>query len=238
MNWEQMTGDDRARFCSLCNLQVYNIAELTRKQAVALITETEGRLCGRIYRRRDGTVITKDCPVGLRAIRRRVARVAGAVFATVVAMSSAVFGQKPSKDESCKQQVSVSRKNSEPADAPLMGTILDPNGAVVSGAKIKITERSYRKSVQATSNDEGNFQVAKLPAGLYDLVVELPGFKKLEVTKLNVASKETVTLTLILTVNSESVVVGIIGDTSLIDTSKPGGTMIITSEMMKRMIIP
>ena len=58
-SWEQMTGDDRARFCELCNLQVYNIAELTAREARSLIANTEGRICARLYRRADGTVITK-----------------------------------------------------------------------------------------------------------------------------------------------------------------------------------
>ena len=168
-----------------------------------------------------------------------MARVAGAVFAVAVALSSAVFGQKPSKkDESCKQQVSISRKQSDTVDAPLTGTILDPQGAVVLGAQIKITERGSRKSVKATSNDEGSFRVAKLPVGVYDVVVESPGFKRLEVTQLNVASKENVTLTLILTVESETTTVGVIGVNPMIDTSRPGGTIIISGEMMRRMLIP
>ena len=71
--WGQMTGDDRVRFCDSCQLNVYNFAELTRKEAEEIIRTTEGRICGRLYRRADGSVITKDCPVGLRAVRRRVA---------------------------------------------------------------------------------------------------------------------------------------------------------------------
>ena len=63
-----MSGDDRVRFCDLCNLHVYDISRLSRKEAEALITKTEGRICARVYRRTDGTVITKDCPVGLRAM--------------------------------------------------------------------------------------------------------------------------------------------------------------------------
>lgn len=239
MNWTQMTGDERVRFCSSCNLHVYNIAELTRKQATKLITETEGRICGRIYRRSDGTVITKDCPIGLRAIRRRVARVTGAVFATVVALSSAVFGQKPAaKDESCKQQVSISRKNSEADETLLLGTILDPQGAVVRGAEVKITDRKSRTSVKFTSDDAGNFRVSKLEIGVYDMVVELPGFKRLEVTQLNVASKEDVTLTLVLSFDAPSVTVGIFAEYPTINTSKPSGTIIITSEMMQRLVRP
>src|SRR5688572_18299741 len=71
-SWEAMTGDDRSRFCSECRLSVYNIAAMTREEAEALIVEKEGRLCARIYRRADGTVLTRDCPVGLRAVRAKM----------------------------------------------------------------------------------------------------------------------------------------------------------------------
>src|SRR5215813_8158411 len=93
VGWEAMTGDDRVRFCSLCQLKVFNFAELTRREAEALLRTTEGRICGRLYRRSDGTLITRDCPIGVRAIRRKVARVAGAAFATVVTLCSIAFGQ-------------------------------------------------------------------------------------------------------------------------------------------------
>ncbi len=72
-SWEKMAGDDRSRFCGECRLNVYNIAAMTRSEAEALILEKEGHLCARIFRRADGTVLTRDCPVGIRALRRRAA---------------------------------------------------------------------------------------------------------------------------------------------------------------------
>jgi hypothetical protein len=86
-SWDAMQGDDRIRFCDSCSKQVYNISGLTADAAVALIRESEGRLCVRLYRRKDGTVLTADCPLGLRyALRRRLVRLATAgviVFATL-----------------------------------------------------------------------------------------------------------------------------------------------------------
>jgi hypothetical protein len=67
-----MLGDDRTRFCGQCSLNVYNLSSMTRSDAEALITRTEGRLCVKFYRRFDGSIITKDCPIGLAAIKRRV----------------------------------------------------------------------------------------------------------------------------------------------------------------------
>ncbi|MET0623801.1 MAG: hypothetical protein ABW250_12525, partial [Pyrinomonadaceae bacterium] len=79
-DWGKMVGDERVRFCGSCNLHVYNLSGMTRRDAEALVTNAEGRLCVRFYRRRDGTILTRNCPVGLSAVRRRAARVAGSVL--------------------------------------------------------------------------------------------------------------------------------------------------------------
>src|SRR5689334_9195454 len=83
-SWEQMEGDDRKRFCYQCKLHVYNFSAMTTEEGEELIRQTEGRLCGRIYQRADGTIITADCPVGLARLRQRtrwvIARVAAAVL--------------------------------------------------------------------------------------------------------------------------------------------------------------
>src|SRR6185295_347092 len=70
--WDEMVGDDKSRFCSHCKLNVYNLSAMTQEEGEQLIIEKEGKLCARIYRRFDGTVLTKDCPIGLRTIRRRL----------------------------------------------------------------------------------------------------------------------------------------------------------------------
>ena len=69
--WSDMKGDERVRHCGLCRLNVYNVEGMTRAQAERLLSETEGRLCLRISRRADGTLITKDCPIGREGVRRR-----------------------------------------------------------------------------------------------------------------------------------------------------------------------
>ena len=93
VSWEGMTGDDQVRHCGSCRLNVYNLSEMTRAEAESLVRNREGRLCVRFYRRADGTVITKDCPVGLRAIRRRMALAWSAAAAMFVAMFAAGCGR-------------------------------------------------------------------------------------------------------------------------------------------------
>ena len=87
-DWNQMYGDDRVRFCSQCNLNVYNLSGMRKEEAEALLASTEGRLCVRFYRRADGTVLTANCPTGLQAIKRRVARAASAAFWFAMSVAS------------------------------------------------------------------------------------------------------------------------------------------------------
>ncbi len=61
MTWQSMDGDERVRFCEKCKQNVYNIAQLNRNEALDLISKNEGGLCIRIYRRRDGKIVTRDC---------------------------------------------------------------------------------------------------------------------------------------------------------------------------------
>ena len=70
--WDDMLGGDRVRFCRSCEKNVYNLSEMTRDEAENLLQTHEGGLCVHFYRRSDGTIMTQNCPVGLRAIRRNV----------------------------------------------------------------------------------------------------------------------------------------------------------------------
>jgi len=70
--WEDMGGDDRIRFCDHCQKNVYNLSTITTAEAQALLQDTRGRLCARVFQRLDGTILTEDCPVGLARQWRRV----------------------------------------------------------------------------------------------------------------------------------------------------------------------
>ncbi len=93
VSWDEMTGDERARLCRHCQLNVYNLGEMTRDEAEAFLISREGRACVRLYRREDGTVLTRDCPVGVRYLRRRFARAVAALASVLVALlSGTLFG--------------------------------------------------------------------------------------------------------------------------------------------------
>lgn len=91
-DWDQMYSfeGERVRFCSQCNLNVYNLSAMTQDEARALLYKTEGRLCVRFYRRSDGTVLTQNCPVGLRALKRRAAWASQVLLGMVLTLLAGV----------------------------------------------------------------------------------------------------------------------------------------------------
>jgi hypothetical protein len=90
--WSDMVGDERTRFCGGCKKNVHNISALDAAEAEALLAANAGDLCVRYYQRADGTVMTQDCPDGVRRKRNRKLAViaAGAFGLTATAFGSAV----------------------------------------------------------------------------------------------------------------------------------------------------
>ena len=67
-----MLGDERVRFCMSCEKNVYNLSAMPREDAERLLQERIGKdLCVRFYQRADGTILTEDCPVGVKKKRRK-----------------------------------------------------------------------------------------------------------------------------------------------------------------------
>ena len=59
----------------------------------------------------------------------------------------------------------------------IYGTITDPSGAAIAGAKVTVTNQSTEQSRDTVSAVDGNYVVPDLPVGLYHLTVTAPGFK-------------------------------------------------------------
>ena len=89
-DWNEMVGEERSRFCGKCKLNVYNLAEMSQREAENLLINSERRLCLRYYKHADCTILTKDCPVGWQAMKQRVSKMAMAFASIVFAALSGV----------------------------------------------------------------------------------------------------------------------------------------------------
>lgn len=118
--WDEMRGDDRVRHCEHCDKNVYNIAEMTRQEAIDLLTGGGQTPCLRIYRRKDGKVLTSDCPIGVRLrirARRWVAAIAGFVGVAISA-SSGCMGVPVNGLRTCPKDDRSSNRSDSEIEAP------------------------------------------------------------------------------------------------------------------------
>jgi hypothetical protein len=91
----------------------------------------------------------------------------------------------------------------------ITGTISDPAGAVVASATLEARNLSRGVDYKAASTATGNYALAELPVGSYELTVSVPGFKKYVRRGLDVQAAQTyrVDVTLEVGAASESVTV-------------------------------
>jgi hypothetical protein len=62
----------------------------------------------------------------------------------------------------------------------ITGTVKDPNGAVVPGASVTVSDASLAVNESGKTNEVGIFAFVELPPGTYAVTVESQGFKKTE----------------------------------------------------------
>ena len=74
------------------------------------------------------------------------------------------------------------------------GTVLDPTGAVVAGARVTLTGVSTGVKLATASNDAGVYRFDALDLGAYQLEVAHPGFRTYAGTGINVEANRITTL--------------------------------------------
>lgn len=168
-NWEKMVGDDRMRYCTECKLNVYNFSEMTASEIQQLVTNNEGRLCGRLYRRSDGTILTRDCPIGVRTAVRRISRTAGAILSAAISVAFAA-GQTKTNSASSLVQIDY-RKPS------VIIAVHDASGAVIARAHVSLVDETNKTEWTGLTDGSGRVQFSSLVPGSYLLTIESPGFE-------------------------------------------------------------
>ena len=96
--WDDMVGDDVVRHCARCRKDVYDLASMTTSEAEALLARDGETPCVRLRRRRDGRLVTSDCPPPSWS-ERTGARLATAGAAAAVAIAGGVVAAHAFPDE-------------------------------------------------------------------------------------------------------------------------------------------
>jgi hypothetical protein len=78
----------------------------------------------------------------------------------------------------------------------ISGTVTDPNGGGIPGAKVTVTNAGTNQATTLTTSDEGNFNAAQLEPVLYNISVEAAGFKKTVINNVKVDTSTVSTVTI------------------------------------------
>src|SRR5205807_7853813 len=70
----------------------------------------------------------------------------------------------------------------------VFGTITDPSGAAVAGAKVTVTSVGKNITEQATTNADGNYSITHLIPDVYTVKAEAPGFKSFQTANVVVSA--------------------------------------------------
>jgi hypothetical protein len=114
------------------------------------------------------------------------------------------------------------------------GIVTDPQGAVVQGATVTITEVATGRKITTISNTEGAFSFRSLTPGVYTASIEKEGFSKATVENVTVQVGQIARVDVSLRVGSKEEVVQVdIGSTEIqVDTTRQTVDGVITSRQI------
>jgi hypothetical protein len=102
--------------------------------------------------------------------------------------------------------------------ASLRGTVTDPSGAAVSGAKVTLVDTNTSRTLVATSDANGIYQFNALPVAPYRLTAEAAGFKPTVLENVHIISDQPNGLDVQLEVGATTDTVTVSGITEALDT--------------------
>src|SRR5437016_1632864 len=118
----------------------------------------------------------------------------------------------------------------------IQGTILDPNGASVPGAKVTITSKSTDAKTSPEVTSSGTYNSGPLAPGDYVVRVEASGFKALEQT-MSVQVGNITPGTVTLEIGSESAVITVEGTALAVNTEQTTIQGVVTSTQIENLPI-
>jgi hypothetical protein len=116
----------------------------------------------------------------------------------------------------------------------IVGTVTDPSGAVVDGAKVVIANTGTNQTVTLTSNSAGAFSTGPLDPGTYKVQVSAKGFSSIS-QMVTVQVGNTASVNAKLAVGQESTVVEVQGSVVQVNTEQATVQGVLTSTQIENL---
>jgi hypothetical protein len=172
--WESMSGDERTRHCLSCDLKVYNFAAMARDEVNDLLARAEGRVCGRMGRRADGTIVTKKRNASVRTARRRL-RLSARAIAAMLTLAALVSGCATHVPRNRSTIALETERAATAQPAAFAGVVLEDGdaGAPLPGVTVTLRNTVDGREIALVTDGHGAFEVRSLDEGVYRVEVTL-----------------------------------------------------------------
>jgi outer membrane receptor protein involved in Fe transport len=109
----------------------------------------------------------------------------------------------------------------------VIGTVSDPQGAAVAGAKVGVTNLGTNVRWNAVTDSTGTYQVLDVPIGMYSITVEVAGFNKAATAPQELTIGQSLRVDVRLKVGAITETVQVQSETAQVETVNPtvGGTV-------------
>jgi hypothetical protein len=109
---------------------------------------------------------------------------------------------------------------SQAINGSIEGTVKDTSGAALPGVTVTVTNTDTGAQRVVVSGGEGTYRAPLLSLGAYDVVAELPGFKKFEQKGITLSAGQTAVINVTLPVGSVSEVITVTGESAIANPGK------------------
>jgi hypothetical protein len=120
-------------------------------------------------------------------------------------------------------------------NASLEGTVVDPNGAAVPGAKMTLTNEANGAQLNFTTDAAGEYNFRNLTPGIYDVTVSAPSFETFVRKGIELAVNQNARIPVNLTVGNASQTVTVTADASLINYETPTRSLGVAPETIQNL---
>ncbi len=115
----------------------------------------------------------------------------------------------------------------------ISGTVTDNTGAVVPGAKVTVTNVGTRAGITLVTSEQGAFTASALQPTLYEVTVEVSGFKKRVITGVKVDTAQTATVNIALELGAVSETTTIVAEEPVLNSSSGTSEQTITERQIR-----
>lgn len=112
----------------------------------------------------------------------------------------------------------------------ITGSVIDPSGAAIADARITVRNPATNLAQEVTTNQEGSYTVPYLPAGVYTVQAERPGFQTAQTPDVRVSVNTTTRVDFRMTVGEVQQIVEVSAQAPMLQTDRSDLGKVISSK--------